>query len=187
MRPRQNGYHFWDGIFKCIFLNKNIWILFKISLEFIPKGQINNIPVLVQIMVWRRPGDKPISEPMMVRLSTHMHHWFRYWLVCVKPISGPIRASENGARWVRRAEAETVKLMNEWKKYFGLQALRWSWIFFQTPWPDQWCLDYRRICATHWNPSSCKTKTYLCCLVSLLLMSWWHKEPGHQQPWYWPS
>ena len=25
---------------------------------------INNIPALVQIMAWRRPGDKPLSEPM---------------------------------------------------------------------------------------------------------------------------
>ena len=23
--------------------------------------------------------------------------------------------------------------------------------------------------------------------ISWLLMSWGHKEPGHQQPWYWPS
>ena len=26
---------------------------------------INNIPVLVQIMAWRRSGDKPFSEPMV--------------------------------------------------------------------------------------------------------------------------
>ena len=33
---------------------------------------INNIPALVQIMAWRRPGDKPLSEPIMVRLPTHI-------------------------------------------------------------------------------------------------------------------
>ena len=33
---------------------------------FVPKGAINNIPAIVQIMSWRRPGDKPLSEPMMV-------------------------------------------------------------------------------------------------------------------------
>ena len=43
-----------------------------ISLKFVPKGPINNIPALVQIMAWRRPGDKPISEPMMVSLLTHI-------------------------------------------------------------------------------------------------------------------
>ena len=70
-RPRQNGRHFPDDIFKCIFFNENVWILLKISLKFVPKGPINKIPALVQIMAWRRPGDKPLSEPMMVSLLTH--------------------------------------------------------------------------------------------------------------------
>ena len=42
LSPRQNGRHFADDIFKCIFLNENIWIPIKISLKFIPKGPINN-------------------------------------------------------------------------------------------------------------------------------------------------
>ena len=29
--------------------------------------------------------------------------------------------------------------------------------------------------------------TYFTYSVSWLLMTWWWKEPGHQQPWYWPS
>ena len=33
--------------------------------EFVTNGPINNIPALVQIMAWRPPGDKPLSEPMM--------------------------------------------------------------------------------------------------------------------------
>ena len=70
--PRQNGRHFADDIFKYIFLNENVWISIKISLKFVPKGPINNIPSLVQIMAWRRPGDKPLSEPMMVNLLTHI-------------------------------------------------------------------------------------------------------------------
>ena len=44
----------------------------KISLKFVPSGSINNIPALVQIMAWHRPGDKPFSEPMMVNLPTHI-------------------------------------------------------------------------------------------------------------------
>ena len=72
LRPRQNGRHFADDILKCIFLNENVWISIKISLKFVPKGPINNIPSLVQIMAWRRPGDKPLSEPMMVSLPTHI-------------------------------------------------------------------------------------------------------------------
>ena len=70
--PRQNRRHFADDIFKCIFLNENVWISIKISLNFIPKGPINNIPTLVQIMAWRRPDDKPLSEAMTVNLPTHI-------------------------------------------------------------------------------------------------------------------
>ena len=44
---RDNGRHFPDDIFKCIFLNENVLISIKISLKFVPKGQINNIQFLV--------------------------------------------------------------------------------------------------------------------------------------------
>ena len=54
-----------DDIFKWIFLYENVWISINISLKFVPKGPINNIPPLVQIMAWRRTGDKPLSEPIM--------------------------------------------------------------------------------------------------------------------------
>ena len=47
LRPRQNGRHFADDIFKCIFLIENVWIPIKISLKFVPRGPINNIPALV--------------------------------------------------------------------------------------------------------------------------------------------
>ena len=63
--PRRNGRHFPDNIFKCISLNENVWISINISLQFVPKGPINNIPALVQIMAWRRAGANPLSEPMM--------------------------------------------------------------------------------------------------------------------------
>ena len=81
LRPRQNGRRFPDDILKRIFLNENCLILIKISLKFVPPGLINNIPALVQIMAWRRPGDKPLSEPMMVSLLTHIcitrPHWVK--------------------------------------------------------------------------------------------------------------
>ena len=72
LRPRQNGRNFLDDIFKCIILNENVSISIKISLKFVPKGPINNYPALIQIMAWRRSGDKPLSEPMMVSLLTHI-------------------------------------------------------------------------------------------------------------------
>ena len=71
MRSRQNGCHFPDEIFKNIFLNENVSVSIKISPKFVPKGPINNIPALVQVMAWHRPGDKPLPEPMLVSLLTH--------------------------------------------------------------------------------------------------------------------
>ena len=72
LRPRHNGRCFPDDIFKCIFLTENVWILNTISLKFVRKGPKSNNPELVQIMAWRRPGDKPLSEPMMVRFPMHL-------------------------------------------------------------------------------------------------------------------
>ena len=69
LRPRQNDRHFPGDIFRWIFLNENVWFSINISLKFVPRGPINNIPTLVQKMAWRRPGDKPLSEPMMFKLS----------------------------------------------------------------------------------------------------------------------
>ena len=65
-RPRLDGRNFQDGIHKCIFVNENVSIVIKISLKVVTKGPINNIPSLVQIMAWRRSGDTPLSEAMMV-------------------------------------------------------------------------------------------------------------------------
>ena len=81
LRPRQNGRHFANDIFKSIFINENAWFPIKISLKLVPWGLINNIPALVRIMAWRRPGDKPLSEPMMVRLSTHICVARPHWVI----------------------------------------------------------------------------------------------------------
>ena len=72
LRSRQNVRRFADDTIKCIFLNENVRISIKISLKFVPKGPNNSNPALVQIMAWRRSGDKPLSEPMMVSLLTHI-------------------------------------------------------------------------------------------------------------------
>ena len=58
--------------FKCLFYAYNARISLKISLKFVPKVLINIIPALVQIMAWSRQRDKPLSEPIMVSLLTHI-------------------------------------------------------------------------------------------------------------------
>ena len=84
-RLRQNGRHFPDNIFKCIFFNENVWISIKISLKFVSKGSINNIPALVQIMAWCHSGQKPLSGSKMVRLPMHICLTWPQWVNTWRP------------------------------------------------------------------------------------------------------
>ena len=63
------------GILKHIFLNENVKILIQISLEFVPRGSNDNKSVLVQVMAWRRTGNKPLPEQMMTQFTdAYMQH-----------------------------------------------------------------------------------------------------------------
>ena len=72
LRLSRNGRHFPDDIFKCIFLNKmyRLWLRFHWSL--FPRVQLIIFEHLVQTMAWRRPGDDPLFEAMVVGLLTHI-------------------------------------------------------------------------------------------------------------------
>ena len=118
LRPRQNGRLFADDTFKRIFLNENIRISTKNSLKFVPKGLINNIPALVLIMAWRRPGDKPLSEPMLVRSLTH---------ICV-----------TRPQWIKwQGHMNSSRLYETLRSVFyrkilrfgicGVRAIKWNW------------------------------------------------------------
>ena len=57
------------------FMNENICILIRISRKFILKGPIDNKLALVQVMAWRRTGDKPLPEPMLTQFTdAYMRH-----------------------------------------------------------------------------------------------------------------
>ena len=43
-------------------------------------------------------------------------------------------------------------------------------------------LTWSQSCEVNWD-----CHLYGRLLISSLLMTWWHTEPGHQQAWYWPS
>ena len=116
-RPRQNGRHFTDDIFKCIFLNENVWIPIKISLKFVPHGPINNIPALVQIMAWRRPGDKPLSEAMMVRLLTHICVTRPQWVNSSPP-------GQNGRHFADDCHIRRTFQKPKWSKIRWLATLQ---------------------------------------------------------------
>ena len=51
---------------------KGMNFYFKKSVKFVRKDPINHIPAFVKILAWCRPGDKPLSETMVVRLQTYI-------------------------------------------------------------------------------------------------------------------
>ena len=50
-----------------------IFVYSLVCVRIVKRAQINNIPALVQITAWHRPGDKPLSGPMMIILLTHIY------------------------------------------------------------------------------------------------------------------
>ena len=48
-----------------LFFNEKVWISFEISMKFVLRGPIDNMPALVWVMAGLQTGDKPLSEPMM--------------------------------------------------------------------------------------------------------------------------
>ena len=73
--PEQNDRHFADEISKCIFMNETFRILIRISLNFIPRGPIDSKWTLVQVIAWRRIGDKPLPEPKLIQFTdAYMRH-----------------------------------------------------------------------------------------------------------------
>ena len=62
-----------DEIFKWSFIYENDRI--QISLKFVPRSPVDNKSALVQVMAWRRTGDKPLPEPMLTQFTdAYMRH-----------------------------------------------------------------------------------------------------------------
>ena len=57
-----------DDIFKCIFMNEKFCISILFSLKFVPRGPIDNMPALVQVMTWHRVDNKPLSESKLTQV-----------------------------------------------------------------------------------------------------------------------
>ena len=68
-----------DDNFKYIFLNENDRIPILVLLKFVPRSPIDNKPVLVQVLAWRRTGDKPLPELMLTQF-TDVRHYMGRWV-----------------------------------------------------------------------------------------------------------
>ena len=75
-RPRQYGHHFADNIFKCIFLNENVWILNTISLKCVRYGPINNMSALVWLALARLVS--PVQRQTIIWTTDGLVHWRSY-------------------------------------------------------------------------------------------------------------
>ena len=59
-----------------LFHEWKVFIFISIPLKFVPKGPIDNKPALVQVVIWRRAGNKPSYEPMLTQITdAYMQHW----------------------------------------------------------------------------------------------------------------
>ena len=81
-------------------------VAFWISLKYVRKGPIVNNPALVQLMAWRRSGAKPLSEPMMISLPTHICVTRPQWVKFIPP-KQPAYAH---GHWGQPHEATVVKM-----------------------------------------------------------------------------
>ena len=128
LRLRQNGHHFANDIFKCIFLNENFWILNSISLKYIPYGLIDNLAALVQIMAWHQIGNKPLSETMLV-CFTDTYMLLRVTTTVV-------------ITWLSRLSSyfrDKINPMSQYKAVVSLLLMHWGYISLalshgQDPW-----------------------------------------------------
>ena len=128
-RRRRCRRQFADDILKCIFLNENVWISIKVSLKFIPKCPINNIPALVQIMARRLPGAKPLSEPMMVRSLTHVCATQPQWVINTYELLHP-RALKISTFYKNRTFQCTDKIFCLWNSAQNILPYNERYIFY---------------------------------------------------------
>ena len=60
-------------------MNENAWILINISLKFVPKGPINNIPALVQIMKINEILEKKIHHFNQNKIFRFAYGNVKFW------------------------------------------------------------------------------------------------------------
>ena len=61
-------------------MNEMFCNLIRISVDFDSEGLIENKSASVHVMAWHRTGGKPLSEPTIVSLLTHIYTTRPQWI-----------------------------------------------------------------------------------------------------------
>ena len=124
LRPRQNDRHFPD-IFKCIFLNKNVWFLIEISPKYVPNGQINNMPAFGsgnalaptrrQVIIWTNNGqvDRRIHASLALNELMFQSYYIGTRNLLIKS-------------WLQRSQY-TIRLSQLFVSYPRFHRIRTQW------------------------------------------------------------
>ena len=111
-------------MFTGIFVKEKFCILIEVSLKFVPKGSIDNNPALIQIIAWRRIGDKPSSEPMLTGFTDAYIRYWQTWgkAVQLRPIHDRTLAELQGN--CRRVETGDSADRHQSKSKYNWEVIR---------------------------------------------------------------
>ena len=119
--------------------------MFEFRLNFhwslFPRVQLK-IPAMVQVMAWRRPGDKPLIKPMVVSLPTHIYVTRPRW---VNIIVNQFRIGIGIWIWSVLTEQMAVTMSQTFKTHFQTthdDVIKWK--HFLRDWPF--------VRGIHWSP-----------------------------------
>ena len=159
-------------------------------MKFVPKGPINNIPALVQIMAWSRPGDKPLTEPMMVILTTHICVTRPQWVNTSRSIHNGRNLADNIFQIISLYRSCRISTQISLKyvpkglinnKAELAQIMAWCWTSDK---PLLTTLELLQSCA---KPSICIYVKYLRCHMTDHHWHWWSSIFTSNPIWLWES
>ena len=103
-----------DAISQTTFSNafywmKMYWFRLRFHWNLFPRVQLTISQHLVQIMAWRRPGDKPLSESMMIISLTHICVTRHQWVL--NPLmNGPYQAKASIATEAKKQMSDLMAM-----------------------------------------------------------------------------
>ena len=111
----QNLYLFCRRHFKLIFLNGNRWMSNKMSFKFVLYYLTNNKSMLILVMARCLTNDKPLSEPMLTKMSVDIWSHLAIHMMTssngnIFRVTGHLRGEFTGHRWIPHTKASDAEI-----------------------------------------------------------------------------